>query len=460
MEKSSSSKSIIFSELKYFISFAFPIVVSNSTVTLMMFIDRLFLSHYSINQGEAYINASLIGFLTSYTITGLFVSTAGYSNALVSQYIGAGKPKYSSKIVMQTFYLALFSYPLLLSSTLFLEDFFLLFNHNELQTELEISYTKIMLLGSFLIILKSGWSSFFIGVGNSKIVMISDLCGLLLNIPLNYALIFGFGIIPELGIIGAGLATIISVFFSLIILIAEYYRLDNQKKYATAVNFKFNWLLFKKMVRYGVPSGIELLFGVGVFNYFILVMNSYGSLVGSAVTITINWDSMFFIPMLGLGHATTALVGRYMGAKDIPSAKRITRLSILTTIAYAAVIGILLLLFSSPLINMFLVKMDNAQGVYDLALIMVRLIIVYLLADAIHIILSSSLRGSGDTLAVMIIFMSLSLLFGIVITVFINTKTVAPLEAWFIFIGFVFCLGIGMLIRYLQGHWQKIDMVD
>lgn len=426
----------------------------------MMFVDRLFLANYSPDQGEAYISASLIGSLTSFMIFGIFMMTAAYSNALVSQFVGAGKKGYAHIITMQTFYLALFIYPIMILISFFIYDFYALFNHSELQTTLESQYTSVMLWGSILIIIRSGVSGFFIGIGKSQVVMISNLVGMLVNIPLNYSLIYGVGFIPEMGILGASLATLIAVSISVLILMIVYFNKNYREKYGTSYNFSFHYKSFTKLFIYGFPSGIEFFFGIGAFNYFVLVMSSYGPVIGAAVTIAINWDTIFFIPMLGINSATMAMVGRHMGARNIIGAQNIAFLSLFVSVAYAILIGIILLIIPSYLVNMFLEDMANPDEVFVMAVTLIHLITLYIVADAIHISLEGALKGAGDTQAVMTIFIIIAIVFAIIIHFTAGTQLVSPMIAWYIFIGYAVSLGIGMGIRYLQGVWKKIDMVN
>lgn len=449
-----------FKALREFLALAFPIIVSNSSDSVMLFFDRLFLSQYSMGEGEIYINASLIGALTTYMIAGVFLVTCAYSNALVSQFVGAKKPEQASTITIQSVYLALTVYPLILLIAYWIGDFYTFFGHSPRQTELETTYTQILLVGSLFMIIRGGLSGFFIGIGKSNVVMYSNLLGMVANIPLNYLLIFGYGPIPDLGIRGAAIATIIASLLSLIYLLVLYLNKNNREQYLTHRQFGFNPKFYLKLWYYGSPSGVELFFGLGAFNYFIMSMSSYGPTIGAAATIAINWDMMVFIPMLGINAATMALVGRNLGAKNIDGARNIVFLALVVTITYSLVLGLLFFAFTGPLVNMFLGQMGNPDEVYGFAFTLVRLITIYVIADAVHITIEGALKGAGDTTAVMILFMSIAMIFGITIHLLVKSQVVGPLTAWYIFIAYATSLGVAMVVRYLQGKWKTIDMVN
>ncbi len=452
--------SFTFSELKHFLYVALPMVVSTGTDAVMMFVDKLFLSQYSQNAGEAYLNAALIGGLTSFVIIAFFLVTAGYSNALVAQYHGAKQTHTCARVMSQVLFLSTMAYPIILLLSAFVPSFFSFFDHSPLQTKLESSYTRILLWGAWFTIMRHGMGGFFTGIHKTNVVMVANVAGMLINIPLNYIFIFGKMGLPAMGIAGAALATIIGWAVSLIILLIAYYGNKTHKAFTTRIRPRFDHVLFKKLCRFGFPSAVQTVFAVLVFDFFISVMSSYGEAVGSAVTIAINWDSMFFIPMLGAGFATTAIVGQHMGARNIFETKRAVFLALTVMMGYAILVASLMLIFTAPLVEIFLGKMKNADIVRPMAQTMVRLACIYLLADALNIGISGALRGAGDTRAIMIIDICLQALFGLSIYAFTMSKVLSPLGSWFVFIGYAISVGLGMLLRFLHGRWQHISVIE
>lgn len=447
-------------ELLSYLSIAFPMVISQSTDTLMFFTDRVFLSYYKKDLGELYLNASLAAGVTAFFLCSIFIITSSYTNALTSQYFGAKKFENCAKAGAQSFYFGFFSYPILLLMIFIVPNIYEYFEHDPMQTTLQIQYTKVILLGSIFAIVRAGISGFFIGIGKSNIVMASNIFGLLLNIPCNYVLIHGTGIFPELGIVGAAVATIISSTASLLFQLLVYFGKKLHSQYHTRQLLQYNRGIFGKLIRYGAPQGIEGLFGVGAFNYFILVMNNFGPVVGAAVTIAINWDSMFFIPMIGAQFATTSLVGRHIGAKNLKAAIRVVSTSFLLMTVYAVIIIFCFLVFTHVFINPFMATMSNAEEVYPLASVMLKTACLYLFADAAHLTFSGVLRGAGDTKVAMYIFISITVVFAVLIYAVVENNLVTPMGAWMIFVAFAITLGIGMLIRYLQGKWKTLNIIE
>ena len=84
-------------------------------------------------------------------------------------------------------------------------ELFVSMGHEPQLAELERTYYLWLMVGSPISLAKVVFSSYFAGIGRTKLVMICDLCGLVLNIPLCYAMVFGVAGFPEMGIAGAAL---------------------------------------------------------------------------------------------------------------------------------------------------------------------------------------------------------------------------------------------------------------
>ena len=164
------------------------------------------------------------------------------------------------------------------------------------------------MFGSIFILLRNTLVGFFLGIGKTRIVMFSNITGMVVNILLNYIFIFGKLGFPALGIQGAALGTIGgSTTITLILAIAYLSRRYNNFFNTRKLNI-FDKKLMKKLLRFGLPAGIELFLNVFAFTVFVQLMHSYSEDIAAAVTITFNWDIVAFIPMMGLSFATTALV--------------------------------------------------------------------------------------------------------------------------------------------------------
>ena len=194
---------------------------------------------------------------------------------------------------------------------------FLAMGHSPQQAKLETTYYHILMWASPIVLLKVCLASFFSGIGETKKVMIADVSGAIVNIPLSYMLIFGVGGFPELGIVGAGIGTCVSNVFALAIFSIFYFHRDNVRRFKVRLSWIYDRGIFRRYIRLGLPSGTEMFLNVAAFNIFLLMFQSYGIAEGASAAIVFNWDILSFVPMMGLNIGIVSLIGRYIGANNM-----------------------------------------------------------------------------------------------------------------------------------------------
>lgn len=450
----------LFQEYKYYLSLVIPMSLSLSTEQIMHFFDRLFLSNYSPNNGEVYINAVFTGALMQYTIIEFFVNLIGYSSVIVAQHFGAERHKDCGKIIMQAIRLSLYIYPVIIIVTFFIDDFFKIFHHTPLQEELEIVYTRILLYGGVFPLLRAGIGGFFIGIGKTKIVLLSSLSAMILNIPLNYILIFNKTFPAISGVQGAALGTIISSSIACMILFMFFYHEKYHSKYHTKIGLMLDKNMIKKFFRYGTPAGLEGIVGILGFTLFIFGMNSYGKEVGAAASIAISWDGLSYITLLGACYATSALVGQYMGAKNIQAVYRVTWISCINMLLFICVVAYFFLFQSDLLISIFLSTMENAEEVHSVATTMLRIACVYIGLDGLYLMISSILKGAGDTKGVMYVLVFTNFILVIATIIFIFPHRLSPIGSWKMIAYMPLIMLVLISIRFFQKKWKHISLVE
>ena len=220
--------------LRRLLAIALPMVVSQASDSIMMFVDRLFLSRL----GEAYLSASMSGGLTQFMVSSLFIGTIGYTNAVVAQLYGA-KHERIAEATVQGMILALICYPIILGVSPLARYLFVVAGQSDLQVALGYRYFQVLIFGSLFLVLRFAMSGFFLGIGRTRVVMIANLVGMLVNIPANYVLIYGKMGFPALGLTGAALGTIVGSFTMCVILVIFYLRPANRREFATHRGFRF-----------------------------------------------------------------------------------------------------------------------------------------------------------------------------------------------------------------------------
>ena len=189
---------------KHILDIALPIVISRASYTVMLFVNRFFLSRV----GKYELAAVMSGGLTSLVLSSFFEGLVGYVTALVVQYYGARRRNTCTRATTQAIYLALASYPIMLCFMPLIKCAFVLTGQGPALAALATAYARMLLAGSILVILRTALGSFFVGTGKTRIVLIAKVSSVFISVPLNYLFIFGKLGMPEMGIQGAALGTI------------------------------------------------------------------------------------------------------------------------------------------------------------------------------------------------------------------------------------------------------------
>lgn len=439
------------------LAIALPMVISSACEVIMTFTDRLFLSKL----GPELMNAAMGGGITCFMMMTFVFGLTGFSTAMVAQYLGAGKKDQCAKVTAQTLIICLAAYPLILLASPIGIWLFRFSGVAEEQLIHQIAYFNILIYAVIIGMVRNALSCFFSGIGKTRIVMIAAMASMLVNIVMNYVLIFGKLGFPAMGIRGAAYGTIAGGICGVIILIAAYFGPKNSRQYNVKHSFRFNANIMKRLFKFGYPAGVEFLLNLLAFNAMILIFHSHSLETATAVTILFNWDMVAFVPLIGVGIGVTSLVGRYMGASDPDSAHRATISGLKTGWAYSAVMLVLFAGFPGFMVEIF--RPNETSEVFEtaapIALFLMRTVAFYVMAQAVIIVFSSALRGAGDTFWTMCISVGLHWLLVPTAYIMLNVFNASTQTTWvtviLVFVAFTFCF----YLRYRHGKWRSIKVV-
>ena len=429
---------------------ALPMVVSQGTFAVMIFTDRYFMSQIDSVHMAAALGGGVAAFFSFCFFTGLL----SYANALTAQYLGAGEIGKCSKVVTQGIVITVMCSPALVVITYFVSGIFENVGHDPVQVELEKTYYIILMLGVVVTLTKTCLSSYFAGIGRTRVVMLCDLCGLVFNVPLCYVMVFGKLGLPALGIIGAGVSTIIASALACLLFILFYMERENRVKFFVMNSFHVDWGVLRRFWRLGFPSGLELFLNVAAFNLFLLMFQGYGVVEGASAAIVFNWDLLSFVPMIGLNIGVISLIGRFVGANDMARTDEVMSAAFFLGIFYSAVLAILYISFRFPLVEVFSPPEGNFSEIRDLAAFMMIGLSSYVMADAIIIISGGVLRGAGDTRWLM--YTSVGLHWAMLIAQYyvILVWQFGPRVSWLTFCAMIFAIAIVYVWRLQSGVWR------
>lgn len=430
---------------------ALPMVVSQGAFALMMFADRFFLSRID----AVHVAASLGGGVSFWVCICFFNGIIAYGNALVAQYYGKRTLERCPQVVTQAVLIALASTPVLMLMAWLLADVFLWMGHEPALAALERPYFMTLMCGAFPFLVKSALASYFSGIGRTRVVMISDVLGVLLNIPLSYLLIFGYLGLPKLGIVGAALGTVIASGFTIGIYLLFYFNRIHRLQFHVADSFRVVPGILRRYLRLGFPSGLELLVAMGTFNTFLLIYQAYGVNEGAAMAIVFNWDMLSFVPLMGLNIAIMSLIGRYVGAGDLSRATQVISSGFLIGILYSGLLGLFFYLYRVPLIEVFATPGQDFSAIIELGARMMVGMACYVMADAVVLVCSGTLRGAGDTRWLMIASMLIHVAMLLVQLLVILYWQFGPLISWWVFVATLIINAAIYALRVFGGRWRQ-----
>ncbi len=437
---------------------AVPLILSTGAWSVQHFVDRMFLTWYS---RDALAAASPAGML-NFTFASFFIGTTAYVNTFVAQYSGAGRPERVGPSVWQGIYFGLIAGVFMLGLIPFADRLFAWVGHDPAIRALETEYFKILCIGGPAIT-GSAMSAFFSGRGKTVPVMWVNFVATGLNIVLDYALIFGNWGFPRMGIRGAAWATVAAFFTSSVLFMILMLRPEFRKRFNTLGGWRPHRDLFGRLVRFGVPTGIQFMLEILGFSIFIVMVGRLGTVPLAATNITFNISALAFLPMLGMGMAISTLVGRYLGQDRADLAERSTWSALHLCMVYMGTMAAGYVVLPELFMRPFASHADpqTFRPVQEMGVVLLRFVAVYSVFDAMYIVFAGGIKGAGDTRFVM--WASTVLAWGFMV---IPAYLACVVYGWGLYVAWVFITvyivlaGLVFLARFRGGKWKSMRVIE
>jgi MATE family multidrug resistance protein len=438
---------------------ALPLVLSTASWSVQHFVDRMFLSWYSPETIAAAMPAGMLHF----SIASVFMGTAGYVSTFVAQYHGARQYDRIGHAIWQGVYISLIGGLALISLYPFSEAIFGWIGHADPVQRQEVIYFKILCFAGAPYMAAYALSGFFSGRGKTWPVMWVNTFATAVNLLLDYVLIFGNWGFPEMGIKGAGLATVLAGVISLCVYLWLIVDSKTDAVFHTLKGWRLEKILMLRVLRFGLPSGVQFFLEMAGFTGFILIVGRLGTTSLAATNIAFNINTLAFMPMIGCGMAVSILVGQYLGADNPKLAQFSTYSGFHLAFLYMGSIAAAYLLLPDLFVVPFALNADPAkfQAVYDFSIILLRFVALYSLFDTLNIIFCSAIKGAGDTRFVMYISVMLSFV-GLLLPTYLAVVVLdfGLMVCWSLATLYVILLGIAFWLRFLSGQWKTMRVIE
>lgn len=440
-------------EFRYNLRLASPVILGMLGHTFVSFIDNVMvgqlgaaeLAAVSLGNSFIFIAMSLgIGFSTA--ITPLVAEADSEKN------FGKGKSVFKHGFFLCTVLGIILFLLLLLAKPLMT-----VMDQPDEVVDLAIPYLDLVAFSLVPLIVFQAFKQFSDGLSLTKYPMYATLLANVLNVAINYVLIFGKFGFPQLGIVGAAVGTLVSRFAMLFFLWWLLAKRDKSSNYVTNIKFfKLSSQPLKKLINLGLPSAMQMFFEVAIFTVAIWLSGILGKNVQAANQIALNLASMTFMVAMGLSVASMIRVGNQKGLKDFVNLRRIAESIFFVGTIFAVVFALFFVVFHQYLPHLYVnlddvTELSDINEVIEIASTLLLAAAVFQISDSLQVIVLGALRGLQDVKIPTLITFIAYWLIGFPISYFLGKEDAyGSLGIW---IGLLAGLTSAAILLYIRFHY-------
>lgn len=434
------------------LSLAIPAMIENILQVLLGTVDTYFIGRIG---SEAIAGVGVTNLIMNIYIS-FFIAIGVGTTAIVSRSIGAKDIDKANRSVKQSIVIAL-GIGIILGgiNLIFARDILSLLGADESVIRYAMPYFLSVAVPSVFLCLMMVLSSSLRGAGDTKTPMKVAAVSNIINIILDYILIFGIFNFQGLGILGAGIATTVSRVMGVVLLLLSV----NGNKIKIHIDLFKKWELdldiIRSISRIGLPAGVEkLIMRFGQLAYGGLII-TIGTKAYAAHNIAGTIEAYSYLPGMGFGVAAATLVGQHLGAKSPEEAKEFGLISNILATIFMVFMGVVFYVFAPFLAGIF----SKDPEVISLVVKVLRIIALFQPFLCMTLVITSALQGAGDTK-----FPMYSTLFGIwgirVLGVYILgiRLNMGLVGVWLAYALDITVRGTILLLRFLRGKWKEIKI--
>jgi putative MATE family efflux protein len=375
---------------------AWPSLVENLLQTMLGFVDLVFVGQL----GPDAIAGVGLGTQLMMLLQVLFMGLAVGNTALVARAIGAKDMHDAEHIAKQSLVIAvMLSVVIGLIGLMFSDDIIRVMGAADDVTAIGGGFLRIVSTFSIVIALMLIGGGTLRGSGDTFSPMVITFCINLVNIVLDYSLIFGNFGFPRLGAIGSAVATTTARAIGAALILYVLFRRGSVLKLALRGGWGFHRSAISRILNIGWPSATEQV----VFQLGFLVFSALAIFLGTndlaAQQIAFNISNFSILPAFAFGVAATTLVGQNLGAKNLERAEKSAIQAWKSGMVWMTLMGVGFFVWRGPLVSLYTNDPD-VQRLGEMCLIFIAFAQPL---QATSIIVSSALRGAGDTRATLVV---------------------------------------------------------
>ena len=385
-------------EFRYNIRLSVPVILGMLGHTFVAFADNVMVGQL----GTAELAAVSLGNSFVFVAMSLGIGFSTAITPLVAEADGAGNPNDGKRALKHDLVLCTILGFALFGLILLAKPLMYLMEQPPEVVALAIPYMDLVAFSLVPLIMFQAFKQFSEGLSQTKYPMFATILANVVNIVLNYLLIFGSLGFPKMGIIGAAIGTLIS---RVVMLIFLWALLNKKKKfhfYVTGFNFRqLERKVLKKIIDLGFPSALQMFFEVAIFTAAIWLSGVLGKNPQAANQIALNLSSMTFMFGMGLGVAAMIRVGNQKGLGNFTELRRIAQSIFFLTLLLEIGFALLFLLCRHwfPTIYLDVGDLQNQADNIEVIALAAQLLLVaafFQISDGLQVVILGALRGLQD----------------------------------------------------------------
>ncbi len=369
------------------------------------------------------------------------------TSALLSRFVGAGQiVRASTGLSTLLQFALLLSLPFSLAWYLFASKLYVWFGTAPEVVALGVSYVEVLTLMMPFVFMKLVFVSALNSAGDTTTPMRVKFLSILLNVVLNYLLIFGHMGFPAMGVMGAAIGTVVVNGLEFVVYTILYLR--HKSPYIPVWHYSQSLLM--RALRVGLPASFERSLTFGSFMLFTMIIAHYGTTILAGYQIGLRLEGLAFMPGIGFTIAAMALMGQGLGAKKPQQAKEDVLLVLKYTSGLMLFLSFFMVGMPEKLVWLFT---DDAQTI-EAASLYLRIVGLSQIPLAFNFVLSGALRGAGESRQTLKINLTSLWLVRIIPAFVLSWYFESVLFVYLAMISDTFVKAIWLWITFERGVWQ------
>lgn len=387
-----------------FLKLGIPLSLTVGCFAITLFTDRTLLMWHNPVSSAASMSAGNVYWMFACVP----VTAIGFATVIIAETMGRKSNRKMMfirvwKVVGQCVWLTLFSLPYWLLLGVAAYPMFRWFEHPVELAEAETDYFRLLLTMAPASMLEAGLTAFLVGRRITTPVLMVNVSAAVVNVLLDFWLIFGGLGVPSLGVLGAAGATAIAMWIKVIVFALILIRTGSFRRHGRTA-YPFESGIAAEIVGSGAALGIQQLVRMMAFSFILLSIGAGSVLHLAATTATLSVLQLLTIPLIGLATAVTVITSQARAVGGIVLAQKVGRRGLVLGMSLALLICILMAVFPKQMLSLTFAAYAPNEAV-DVRTIAIELSIFAALYGGLDItatLLASLLKGFGRTVPILL----------------------------------------------------------